>query len=548
MYMSVAGQPIDKFQGVAKEFADNFSKEYLNGKTIDPYAIYGAQAAQVMLDAIGASDGSRSRRDREDVRHQGRRTACSGRSRSTRTAIRRRRAVPSSRSTIYKATDKLRDGAGRSRRSSRRSTQRSASRHESGSDAVDPDIAGHVAGGIALPPHICLESPDDERRTRQASRREHHRPDRTRRSSALVVFWLVVNFVKAPAEFIDIGLIGLTNGTIYGLVALGYTLVYGILQLINFAHGDVFALSGLVASTVIVSVLGLDEGSSVLVIIGGLAFTLVVIMGGFALFNASIERVAYKPLRNAPRLAPLITAVGVSFIVQNIGLALLRRQLPDGAELHPAHGRDPHRRRSRYSWSKASVLIIVIPLLVVLSWFVRSTKQGKAMRAVAQDTEASAMMGIDVNRTISVTFLLAGALAGAAGHRLPAAVQHALRHRVRARPDRVHRRRARRDRQPHRRRARRAHDRVHPGVQRGPRLARAGERLDALDGVRDPDPDPRLPSRRASSANRRRRARDRPRDTCALGRRQPQHGRRRGAPRPRADLPADRRLAQLAAR
>ena len=231
---------------------------------------------------------------------------------------------------------------------------------------------------------------------------------------ALLVFWLVVNFVKAPAEFIDIGLIGLTNGTIYGVVALGYTLVYGILQLINFAHGDVFALSGLVASTVIVSVLGLDEASSTLVVIGGLVVTLVVIMVGFSLFNASIERVAYKPLRHAPRLAPLITAIGVSFIVQNIGLALYGVNYQTVPNFIPRTDVIQIGDIS-YSWNKASVLMIVIPLLIALSWFVRSTKQGKAMRAVAQDTEASAMMGIDVNRTISVTFLLAGALAGAAG-------------------------------------------------------------------------------------------------------------------------------------
>src|SRR4249920_1022024 len=95
---------------------------------------------------------------------------------------------------------------------------------------------------------------------------------------ALVGLWLIVNFFKDPAEFINIGLIGLTNGTIYGLVALGYTLIYGILQLINFAHGDVFALSGLVAWSLIVNVLGLDKDSSVPVIIGGMLLTLVVIM------------------------------------------------------------------------------------------------------------------------------------------------------------------------------------------------------------------------------------------------------------------------------
>jgi len=231
---------------------------------------------------------------------------------------------------------------------------------------------------------------------------------------ALVVFWLAVNFVKAPSEFIDIALIGLTNGMIFGLVALGYTLVYGILQLINFAHGDVFALSGLVAWSVIVNVIGLNESSSVLVIIGGLLVTLFVIMTGFALFNASIERVAYRPLRNAPRLAPLITAVGMSFIIQNISLAIYGVNYRSVPNFIPQTDMI-HFGNVSYSWQKASVLFIVIPLLVILSWFVRSTKQGKAMRAVAQDTEASAMMGIDVNRTISVTFLLAGSLAGAAG-------------------------------------------------------------------------------------------------------------------------------------
>jgi branched-chain amino acid transport system permease protein len=230
----------------------------------------------------------------------------------------------------------------------------------------------------------------------------------------LVGVWLVGNFVQDPTEFINVGLIGLTNGSIYGLVALGYTLVYGILQLINFAHGDVFALAGLVASTLIVSVLGLDTDSSVLVIIGGMLLTLVVIMVMFSIVNASIEFVAYKPLRRAPRLAALITAVGMSFIVQNVSLALY------GVEFHSVPNFIPRTEAIgigdiTYSWNKAAALLIVIPVLVLLTWFVSTTRQGKAMRAVAQDTEASAMMGINVNRTISVTFMIAGGLAGAAG-------------------------------------------------------------------------------------------------------------------------------------
>ena len=231
---------------------------------------------------------------------------------------------------------------------------------------------------------------------------------------ALVGLWLIVNFFKDPAEFINIGLIGLTNGTIYGLVALGYTLIYGILQLINFAHGDVFALSGLVAWSLIVNVLGLDKGTSVAGVIGGMILTLVVIMVLFAIVNAGIEFVAYRRLRRAPRLAALITAVGMSFIVQNVSLAFY------GVNFHSVPSFIPRTEAIgigdvTYSWNKLSALLITIPVLILLSWFVRSTKQGKAMRAVAQDTEASAMMGINVNRTISVTFLIAGALAAVAG-------------------------------------------------------------------------------------------------------------------------------------
>jgi branched-chain amino acid transport system permease protein len=225
--------------------------------------------------------------------------------------------------------------------------------------------------------------------------------------------WLGYCLVHNPNDFFTIFLIGLTQGSVYALVALGYTLVYGILQLINFAHGDVFALSGLVASTVIVDVIGLDRNSSVAAIILGMTFTLVVIMAMFAVVNATIELVAYRRLRRAPRLAALITAVGMSFIVQNISLAIY------GVGFHSIPNFIPRTEAIgigdiTYSWNKLAVLLITVPVLILLTWFVRETKQGKAMRAVAQDTEASAMMGINVNRTISVTFAIAGALAGSA--------------------------------------------------------------------------------------------------------------------------------------
>jgi len=231
---------------------------------------------------------------------------------------------------------------------------------------------------------------------------------------ALVGVWLVVNFVKGPQEFVNVALDGLTRGSIYGVVALGYTLVYGILQLINFAHGDVFSLSGLVASTMLLSVLGLTGSSSNLAVIGGIVITLAITIPLFAVVNATIERVAYRPLRHAPRLTPLITAVGMSFIVSNISLALYGVDFESGSELIP-QGAAFSIGEINVTWKLVFALAIITPALVALSWFVGYTRQGKAMRAVSQDTEASAMMGINVNRTISVTFFIAGSLAAVAG-------------------------------------------------------------------------------------------------------------------------------------
>jgi len=227
----------------------------------------------------------------------------------------------------------------------------------------------------------------------------------------LFMVWLAYNLINDPTNFFNILLIGLTQGSVYALVALGYTLVYGILQLINFAHGDVFALTGLFASTLIVSRFNLDETSSALVIVGGLAATFLIAMAFGAVVNATIELVAYRRLRNAPRLAVLITAVGMSFIVQNISLAVFDvnfRSVPpliSDANVFSIGG-------VHYNWQAFFVILVTFPVLVVLTWLVRNTRQGKAMRATSQDPEASAMMGINVNRTISFTFLLAGALAG----------------------------------------------------------------------------------------------------------------------------------------
>jgi branched-chain amino acid transport system permease protein len=231
---------------------------------------------------------------------------------------------------------------------------------------------------------------------------------------ALLVAWLAINFAKGPAYFVNVAFIGLTNGAVYALVALGYTLVYGILELINFAHGDVFMLGGMFSATMITTVFGLTAGSSTPKLILSVVGSLAVAMVACGLLNAGIERIAYRPLRGAPRLAPLITAIGMSFILEDIAIAwkgpgyvAVPSVLPKGAVFTVAG--------ITYTWEKFTVLVVTLPVLLVLVWLVKQTRQGKAMRATAQDRDAAAMMGIDVNRTISFTFLIAGALAGAGG-------------------------------------------------------------------------------------------------------------------------------------
>jgi len=230
----------------------------------------------------------------------------------------------------------------------------------------------------------------------------------------LLFVWLIVNFAKGPAIFVTVTFIGLTNGALYALVALGYTLVYGILELINFAHGDVFMLGSLFSATMLLSVFHLHAHASTGSLIAAIVGSLCVAMLACGVLNAAIERVAYRPLRGAPRVAPLITAIGMSFILEDIaigwkgpGYTAVPNVLPTG-HVFSASG-------ITYTWEKLIVVIITVPVLVLLVWLVKQTRQGKAMRATAQDRDAAAMMGIDVNRTISFTFLLAGALAGTGG-------------------------------------------------------------------------------------------------------------------------------------
>jgi branched-chain amino acid transport system permease protein len=230
-----------------------------------------------------------------------------------------------------------------------------------------------------------------------------------------LVLWLIKNIqVDGFAYFMRIQFIGITNGAVYALVALGYTLVYGILELINFAHGDVFMLGGMFSATMILSVFNLHKGESAGSLAAAIVASLAVAMVACGLINATIERVAYRPLRGAPRLAPLITAIGMSFILQDIAIGwkgpsyIAVPQVLPTSDVFSISG-------VSYTWEKFVVVIVTVPVLLGLIYLVQRTKQGKAMRATAQDRDAAAMMGINVNRTISFTFLIAGGLAGAGG-------------------------------------------------------------------------------------------------------------------------------------
>src|SRR5215216_1421091 len=207
---------------------------------------------------------------------------------------------------------------------------------------------------------------------------------------------------------------GLSNGAIWAMIAVGYTLVYGIIELINFAHGDLFMIGSFVSFSLMGTV-GLTVATGNGALFFGLLLVLIIAMVGCGSLNVMIERVGYRPLRGAPKLAPLITAVGFSFILQNVGLLWLgasQRAVPDlihsQRELFNVFG---------LSISRGDLLAfaVTVPLVLLLTSFVAQSRLGKAMRATAQDPEAAKLMGINVDTTISLTFLLGGLLAGAAG-------------------------------------------------------------------------------------------------------------------------------------
>jgi branched-chain amino acid transport system permease protein len=207
---------------------------------------------------------------------------------------------------------------------------------------------------------------------------------------------------------------GISNGAIWALVAIGYTLVYGIVELINFAHGEVFMIGSFISAGFF-GTIGLTQDTGTALLILGLLISLPVAMLGSGLLNTMIERVAYRPLRSAPKLAPLITAVGFSFILQNVGL-LWRGGSQEGIP-DLIHSQNDLITISGVVITNGDLLavFVTIPLLIAMTTFISRSRLGKAMRATAQDPDAARLMGINVDTTISLTFLIGGMLAGAAG-------------------------------------------------------------------------------------------------------------------------------------
>jgi branched-chain amino acid transport system permease protein len=207
---------------------------------------------------------------------------------------------------------------------------------------------------------------------------------------------------------------GLSNGAIWALIAIGYTLVYGIIELINFAHGDLFMIGSFVAFSML-GVVGLTTETGGVALFGGLFLVLAISMVACGTLNPMIERVGYRPLRNAPRLAPLITAVGFSFILQNVGLLWLGGSHTSVPDLIDSQDNVFTVLGINVNHGDLLAAAVTIPLVIVLVRFIALSRIGRAMRATAQDPQAARLMGINVDTTISFTFLLGGLMAGAAG-------------------------------------------------------------------------------------------------------------------------------------
>jgi branched-chain amino acid transport system permease protein len=229
---------------------------------------------------------------------------------------------------------------------------------------------------------------------------------------ALVVTYVLLIVASGPQaqdQFIN----ALTIGAMYALIALGYTMVYGIIELINFAHGEIFMVGSFV-SWWLLTTLGFSGAiSNPALLVGVLVLAFVVSMGVMGIIGVVIERIAYRPLRSAPRLAPLITAIGVSFILQNIIFVVISNSIVTVPQIMPND--ELHLGPITIRQINLFIIVLALALMVALQLFVRRTRLGRAMRSTAMDREAAQLMGVDINTTIALTFFIGSALAGAAG-------------------------------------------------------------------------------------------------------------------------------------
>jgi branched-chain amino acid transport system permease protein len=235
---------------------------------------------------------------------------------------------------------------------------------------------------------------------------------RALRIAVVILVCLVASFVLLGVQQFQNFL---TLGAIYALVALGYTMVYGIIELINFAHGDVFMVGAFLSMWIMTVPLGLADKpindplqlTAVLLLV---VFATMLVMGTVGII---IERFAYRPLRHAPRLAPLITAIGVSFILQNIIQAIFSSSPINVPQIFPRIKLD----LLGGSIGVLNIFMVAVAILLMLGLqlFIGRTRLGRAMRSTAQDREAAELMGVDINQTIAITFFIAAALAGSAG-------------------------------------------------------------------------------------------------------------------------------------
>ncbi len=358
MYVTIGGPDPNALTNAAgKAFIAAYKKTY-KVDHLEAYTAYGAQAFLVLANAITQERRLARARSRRTSTTRASRRASSGRSRSTTRAIRRSAASPSTSTSAARSkiitVDHPAGRPGRSRHSANH-TQLAEERTTGGARGWRPTARARRPI-LALAPR--LRGPG-ERRDRG------HLPAGARRDLAGRELRRAT-----PQQFVLVFLAGITNGSIYALVALGYTLVYGILELINFAHGDVFTWGAMVTYTVAVSWIGLDGSQSGFVLFGALLLALICSAIFCATLNVAIERVAYRRLRNAPRLAPLITAIGMSFVLSNLigviygfGYKSSNALLPTGAVFYI--GNQP------YGWDKLIVLLITIPVLLALVWLVK---------------------------------------------------------------------------------------------------------------------------------------------------------------------------------